>query len=185
MENVLKTKLIALIVALYGSADAELHDPIESSTEALLQFSYLTVGLGYFPVPEGMGYYSSYPMPAVGAGYWFQRGHHGFDISLNGATAIGATALKGTVLYHYYFKPNLCSQYYIGVGPSFVGKMTSEWNVHYNFDVAPEFVFGKQYKNKNSSTRFFEVDIDYPLLFNDDHFRQQLPRAMIRYGIGF
>lgn len=172
--------MIALLFAV-GSVMAQEHVvPCETIPQEVTQdFGYLSVGLGPFPAP----------IPAFAGGYRVQSGHHGMDTSLQVQTLIEITQLKVNLLYHYYPKPCLASQSYfgVGVGPSVV--FSNHWDRAQGFLISPEFVFGKQYRNENDDTRFFQVQASFPTFGNAFHrdFRHVtwFPLVIISYGIGF
>lgn len=173
------TILLTLSAALFGSAYAEEteYPAQQTTTDVQMAYPYVSLGLGPAPIP----------VPVFGAGYRAQNGHHGFDASVNVATIYWATAVKGSALYHYYFKPNPCSQFYAGVGPALGAGFTND-NHHSRYHGlagAAEFVFGKQYKNETGNIRYFQADIDFPIVIGHKPFVVAAPLVVLKYGIGF
>ncbi len=174
--------LLALSTILFGSAFAAeieqpgtpVQQPINSDVQ--MAFPYVSLGLGPAPIP----------LPIFGAGYRFQQGHHGFDTSVNVATVYFATAVKASALYHYYFKPNSASQFYTGVGPA-IGVGFEIDRHRCGVGGVAEFVFGKQYINDTGDIRFFQADIDFPLVFGNRGKVHvvAVPLVVLKYGIGF
>ncbi len=148
------------------------------------QFGYASLGLGPFPLP----------LPAFGIGYRTQKNHHGFDLSLQAATVVAATELKVAALYHYYWKPCLLSQSYVGIGAAPAVVLGGGCHLA---AISPEFVMGKQYQNENGDRRFFQAEVSFPTfsLDRDDcfslhHHKRKIhsfffPLVVLSYGIGF
>jgi hypothetical protein len=153
---------------MYASEETKPTPP----TNVSMEFPYVSLGLGPAPIP----------LPVFGAGYRLQRGYHGFDASVDIATIYQVTGLKGTFLYNYYFKPNPKSQFYFGVGPA-IGAIFDLDDRHPELAGALGFSFGKQYQNDTGDTRFFEADIDFPVVA--DHHVYAFPIVILKYGIGF
>lgn len=156
-------------------------------------FGYLNVGIGPLPVL----------FPSFGIGYRAQKDHHGFDISGSIAkTVIGATG-RAAVVYNYFFKPNLQSQFYAGLGLGIKAGHLEVVKSH--VAVYPEIVFGKQYKNDTNCQRFFQMQIGFPVFALDkvvkktwNHRKSSysiyypisyktsyVPEVIFSYGIGF
>jgi len=167
----MKSILLIIATALFGTTFAkETVQPIE---EVQMNYPYVSLGLGPAPIP----------LPVFGAGYRLQRGHHGFDTSIEGATVWEASAVKGSVLYNYYFTPNPCRQDYIGFGPS-VGVGFARYH-RSKVAGAAEFTFGKQYITDTGATRFFQADIDFPVIVGNKFHTYAIPILVLKYGIGF
>lgn len=140
--------------------------------------TYGELGLGPFPLP----------VPVFGLGYREQIGHHGWDLSLKVSTVVCATHLKGSLIHHYYFKPDLRSQFYVGAGAS-MGALFG----HHDWDstalASPEFVFGKQYLTQTGGLRFFQAQASFPTLtFNRKHHKSEpfwMPLVVLSYGVLF
>lgn len=164
--------LVLLSLAL-GSIYASEETKPKPQEDVSLEFPYVSLGLGPAPIP----------LPVFGAGYRLQRGHHGFDASVDVATIYTITGLKGTFLYNYYFKPNPKSQFYFGVGPA-VGAFFEK---HSRVQTAGALAgaFGKQYQNETGDTRFFEADIDFPIVTGRKPHLVAFPIVILKYGIGF
>ena len=171
----MKTKSITLILftAFIGSAFAtEIEQQNNLESEVQMAYPYVSLGLGPAPIP----------LPIFGAGYRVQRGHHGFDTSVNVATIHWATAVKASALYHYYFKPNPAAQFYAGVGPA-VGVGFADR--HTGVGGAAEFAFGKQYTSDTGNIRYLQADIDFPVVLGRKPFVIAVPIVVLKYGIGF
>lgn len=146
--------------------------PVEAS------YGYISLGLGPFPIPA----------PLLGIGGRYQKGHHGFDGSLQFFT-LGKyfTIAKENFNFLYYFKPNLASQFYVGGGIGF----TEIFEHHFDAYVSPQLVLGKQYTNEAGDVRFFQVQID-PVFVRLNHaegnFHRNIatfPAVVLSYGICF
>jgi hypothetical protein len=116
--------------------------PVETSC------GYVSLGLGPFPLP----------LPLFGVGGRYQKGHHGFDGSIQFISfGNGLTLVKENLDYVHYFKPNLASQFYVGGGFAF----TEVWSHgHIQAFLSPQVILGQQYTNKAGDVRFFQAQID-------------------------
>lgn len=135
---------------------------------------YVSFGLGPLPIW----------LPAFGVGGRFQDGHHGCDISGQVSTVVAVTAVKENVSYLYFFKPSLASQFYVGGGAS----VTEVFGRHSSTQVlaSPEFTFGKEYTNEAGDRRFFQLQVDFPLIQINHHGRTTaFPAALLSYGLCF
>lgn len=135
-------------------------------------FPYFEMGLGPFPLP----------VPHFGAGLRSQHDHNGFDLSFRAATIVAATHLKGSALYHYYPKPFLESELYVGCG---VG-LGALFDHHFSCDemlISPEFVIGRRFLNSTCENRFFQMQVSWPTFNFSDGF--YYPLIVLSYGIGF
>jgi hypothetical protein len=160
------SQTVASIMQAPGVAPAEIQ-PIEAN------YGYVSIGLGPFPIPA----------PLLGIGGRLQRGHHGFDGSLQFFTwGKEFTIIKENFNYLYYFKPNLASQFYVGGGIGF----TELVRRHFDAYVSPQVILGKQYTNEAGDVRFFQVQID-PVFFSLNRNMHVLafPAVVISYGICF
>lgn len=157
-------------------------------------FGYLNVGVG--PLPE--------LVPSLGIGYRVQKDHHGFDLSGSIANTKLDTTTRASVLYNYFFKPNLATEFYAGVGIGIKGQHFKE-SSNTQFAVYPEIVFGKQYKNETNCQRFFQMQIGFPVFALDKIVKKTwthrkssysfsyptsyktsfVPEVIFSYGIGF
>lgn len=146
---------------------------------------YFSIGVGPLPVP----------LPNFGLGYRFQRNHHGFDLSLQAATIVAVTQAKVSLLYDYYFKPNLNSQFYMGLGASASGLFENKkhWKKTTG-SFSPELMFGKQYQNEAKDLRFLQLQISFPTFsikkfperkFTGKHHILYMPLVVLSYGICF
>ncbi|MBS0614966.1 MAG: hypothetical protein JSR58_00250 [Verrucomicrobia bacterium] len=164
-------KMIKLGLATLLMAGALLGE--EATAPVTSSKGYLDIGLGPCPVP----------LPNFGIGYRGQQNHNGFDFSLNAATVVHATQIKGAALYQYFFKPNLKSQFYVGGGPALSYAFTSKGHV---WLLAPEVVFGKQYQNEAGDTRFMQVSVEWPTFALERHHTiVKFPLVYFTYGIMF
>lgn len=146
--------------------------------------SYFDIGVGPLPIP----------IPNFGVGHRIQDNHHGADFSLKAATIVYVTQVKVNGLYHYYFTPNLQSQFYVGAGLG----MSALLGHHDSFKrprfcLSPEFAFGKQYINEANDVRFVQVEISWPTFSkkksSDGAFKSHstlyMPLVVVSYGICF
>lgn len=159
-------------------------------------FGYLNVGVG--PLPE--------LIPSFGIGYRAQKDHHGFDLSGSIAKTWVQTTARASVLYNYFFKPNLESEFYAGLGVGIKGvHEKTEFMNNSHVAVYPELVFGKQYKNETNCQRFFQMQIGFPVFALDKIVKKTwthrkssysisyptsyktsyIPEVIFSYGIGF
>lgn len=156
-------------------------------------FGYLNVGVG--PLPE--------LVPSFGIGYRAQKEHHGFDVSGTIAKTWVDTVARASVLYQYFFKPDLQSQCYAGLGVGIKGVHSDVVKSH--VAVYPEIVFGKQYKNDTNCQRFFQMQIGFPVFalekvvkktwnhrkssysiyYPTSYKTSYIPEVIFSYGIGF
>lgn len=176
----MKTKLFLICSALFGSViAAEPEGPFvlsEKIPEQLeQQFGYFSLGVGPLPIP----------LPVFALGYRTQIGHHGFDGSFQVTTVIEATQLKTNLLYHYYFKPSVVSQFYVGggVGPSLL--IQNYRHDRCKFLISPEFVLGQQYLNKSKDIRFMQAQISFPTVYVPKGKVFYGPLVVLSYGFGF
>lgn len=179
----LKTLLTSTLLIGAACIDAEsTENKLDKPDSKVVQdFGYISIGAG--PLP--------WPVPQIGVGYRIQSGHHGADISLQCATILLATEFQSRFLYHYYFTPSLQSQFYIGAGvaPGMIMTIVHPFSSGSSIGgtIAPQFVFGKQYRNKHDHLRFFEARIDFPTYVYRSEFRggTLIPLITLNYGISF
>jgi hypothetical protein len=186
MKNIKAILLIvlfsfALNTTMFADSGVEERETLkDSATDIQNSFGYFDIGLGPAPIP----------LPIFGIGYRSQINHHGVGFSLNTSTIVAVTQVKGNVLYHYYFKPNLKSQFYagggLGVGSLFGRKERTV------FSLSPEFVFGKEYQTETNDRRFFQLQISWPTFGIDPRHNREFrhstfyfPLVVFSYGIGF
>lgn len=174
----MKFAILSLLLTTFLIAEQPATPPQELSVPKELTpvnqaIPYMSLGLGPFP----------FPIPVFGVGYRKQINHHGFDLSLQGATIVKVSALKLITSYDYYFKPNYSSQFYIGSGVG-TGVLFGHDT---GFLLSPEFTFGQQYQNKSQDIRFFQAQISFPTigLSKHDHDVMFFPMVILTYGIGF
>lgn len=182
--------LLTVLVSQIASANTcELScDPYEMPQPVCTSFFYGDVGVGPLPIL----------LPTFALGYRTQWNHTGYDASIQVASLGIVTALKGSLLYHYYFQPSLCSQFYAGAGIAGGGVFKSDGDT-FPF-VAPEFVFGKQYITDTGGLRFFQIQANFPTFYFQEqthwhewdlvdisweHNIMWIPVVTISYGIGF
>jgi len=176
MKSIRHKLACIFLIALSPAVAQEPAVQMEANHQIKQQFGYVSAGVGPLPVP----------LPVFAAGYRYQIGHHGADLSFQVSTIAVITQIKANCLYHHYFKPNLASEFYVGggVGPSWIvgsGKAL--------FLISPEFVFGKQYRNETGDLRFFQLQASFPTFSfgnnNSHHQTFKFPLIVISYGIGF
>lgn len=147
--------------------------PVEAS------YGYVSLGLGPFPLP----------LPLFGVGGRYQKGHHGFDGSIQFISfGSGFTLAKENLDYLYYFKPNLESQFYVGGGVAF----TEVWGRGYmRALLSPQVILGKQYTNDSGDVRYFQAQIDPVFLDLNAAYKHgrtrvgTFPAVVLSYGICF
>ncbi len=170
-------KKIISLTLLIGSLFANETTPAKADTA----MGYFEIGLGPFPVP----------LPVFGVGYRFQRGHHGVDVPFQVSTIVAVTQVKSSLIYQYYFKPNLKSEFYMGAGAEVSGLF---YNRHQKttFLFSPEFLVGKQYINDAGDTRFMQAQISWPTFGIHTSKRHNGvsrpfwgPLVVFSYGMGF
>lgn len=176
-----KFKLIILLAGLtLGSNSLFSEETPSKKTEVVRDsFGYVDIGIGPLPLL----------VPSFAVGYRTQKDHHGADISTYVSTVVALTQFKTSALYLYYFKPDLCSQFYIGGGLG----VSTFWNKrfqpafhrHANPYISPELAFGKQYRNESGDTRFFQTQISWPTIPCGSHRPFFMPLVVFSYGIGF
>lgn len=180
----MKWKFALILFSAAGLLAAEektFAEPVEIQPGKLKQeYGYVSAGLGPFPLP----------LPAFAAGYRAQSGHNGFDVSCQVQTVVAVTQLKANLLYLHYFKPEYCSEFYVGggVGPSVIFGSDYWWHRRSTaFLLSPEFVFGKQYRNESSDLRFFQMQVSFPTIsaFHKSWHVTEFPLVIFSYGIGF
>jgi hypothetical protein len=183
----MKTKtLFAALVLFSGAVFAAETAPEKAALESVNRsFSYFSIGLGPCPVP----------LPNFALGYRKQCDHHGFDLSLQAATVVAITQIKINSLYHHFFKPNLDSQFYAGAGLGVSALVSSNHYERVRGLISPEFVVGKEYRNKTNDTRFIQAQISFPSCSTgrigyccSHHHRSDvfwMPLVVLSYGMGF
>ena len=142
--------------------------------------NYFEVGMGPFPLP----------LPAFGMGVRQQTGHHGSDFSLRVATLVYITQVNADLLYHYYPKPNLESQFYMGTGLGTSGLFGSHFGYHRKsarFLLGPELVLGRQFKTKTQDARFIQMKVNWPVFVPSSHHDKVIyfPFTVFSYGYCF
>ena len=176
----MQKKIIALTL-LVGSLFASETPTPEVPPKVESSMGYFEIGLGPFPLP----------LPAFGLGYRMQNGHHGLDLPLQVSTIVSITQIKGSILYEYYFKPNLKSEFYVGGGLGTSGLFTHKFHKA-QLLLSPEFVVGKQYINEAGDTRFMQAQISWPTfaVYTSSHHKKVshpfwMPLVVFSYGMGF
>ncbi len=136
--------------------------------------NYFSIGVGPLPIP----------LPNFGFGHRIQNNHHGMDLSLKGSTIVYYSEVKGSILYDYYFKPDLNSQLYVGAGLGAGGLLKNKHTYDKpNVFISPEFVIGKQYRNEAKDLRFIQAEISWPTFSN--HCTLYMPLVVFSYGFCF
>jgi hypothetical protein len=187
MKNRIKLITILLLVSSVSAfATSPKDEVVKTSDQTFVtkSYGYLDIGVGPLPLP----------IPSFGMGYRNQLHHHGCDLSLRLSTIVFVTQVKSNFLYHYYFKPNLASQFYIGGGLGISGLFSNSHKIQNGtMCFSPEFVLGKEYKNESGDRRFAQVQISWPTYsfkhFSDRNFSDcrilYMPLVVFSYGIGF
>ena len=163
----MKTKILTLFIAV-----ASLPTPVEQ------KMGYVSIGTGPLPIL----------LPVFSGGYRFQSGMYGADFPLQVVTIGQATHIKTSALFHFYSKPNLNSQLYVGGGlglGSYFGKFGyHKWKSGFTF--SPEIVIGQQYLAKGGSPRFLQAQISVPTSNGKSRIETiPMPLMIVSYGFGF
>ena len=178
MKKTLMILCTAAMSMAFGNETIEQTKPAaveQKATDVAQGNAFFSLGVGPLPIP----------LPAFGLGYRAQQGHFGSEISGQVTTVVYATQLKGNLLVHYYPKPSLASQFYVGtgVGPSVIFDGGS------TFTISPELVLGQQYRNASSDLRFIQAQISFPTIAITGHKHRahlfEMPLVVVSYGIGF
>ncbi len=153
----------------------EKNRPQDEEGKLTSSFSYFEIGMGPMPIF----------LPAFSFGVRNQTNNHGFDVSLKLATVIAITQVNADVLYHYYSKPNLESQFYVGAGLGGSGFFRSHHKSYFAF--GPEFVLGRQFQTKTKDTRFVQLKVNWPTIAPDSHHDKAIyfPFTTLSYGFCF
>lgn len=168
--------ILTVFIALFAFFANVAYSEESRKEEVNAQFPYISLGLG--PAP--------FPLPIFGGGYRAQWDHYGLNGAINAATIYSATGAKASLIFDYYPKPNLASQFYFGIGPAVgVGFVKDSHKTGVGF--ASEFVFGKQYRNETGDIRFAEVTVDFPCGVSRKHGLRgyAIPIVIFNYGVGF
>lgn len=163
MKNLLKFVPVYFVLAcssLFANAqeiqDLEITAPIENS------FGYVNIGV------EPL-----FSAPSFGFGYRIQKDHHGLDLSASIVCGnldyasyfeeLDYSKAKASLLYNFFFFPSLSSQIYagLGIGINYIGIEKCGAIVRFS----PEFVLGKQYKNRKNDQRFIQIQLSFPGLY--------------------
>lgn len=158
-------------------------EPVEES------FGYVHMGLGPAPLP----------LPDFGIGFRKQSHNWGYDVVFELWTIYALTSLKLTPSVLYYSRPDTSSQFYSGFGlaNSYLipkGNSSNRIVSESTYALAPQFIFGKKYKNENGEDRFFQVTVDWPThTFKQDFIRRDFgtaqtlyfPIVYLKYGVAF
>lgn len=162
-----------IAVLLYSSVYS--NNLIDEKADQSVRDSYFYGSFNLGPAP--------FPLPGLGLGYRVQNNHFGLDTHVQATSIILAGAVKIQSQALYYFKPNLKSQCYMGLG----GSYTKLFNSHSLGSLtSPEFTFGKSYLNKNDSKRHFEVQISWPVFLHEEKTHMTyFPLCVFSYAIGF
>jgi hypothetical protein len=160
-------------ISLYADKDDTKH--LDSTRDS---YFYGSFNLGPAPIP----------LPGFGIGFRNQHNHTGVDTHLQLTTIGYASQLKYQAAGLYYFKPNLKSQMYTGLGASasylFGGANLKKGHVI----ASPEWCFGKTYLNENNQRRYLELQVSFPTFLIDSKKEPKpmyYPLCVFSYGIGF
>lgn len=174
----MKSNFFVLFISIFGIVFADAPDcSTEPVTPVRQNTTYLSLGFG--PI---------FLVPVLGINQRIQSGHHGADFSFQFSTIIEGSYLKTNLLYHYYFKPNLRSQSYLGVGMG-PGCLFTDNKTYYT--LSPGLVFGKQYQNETSNSRFIQAQLSIPTFYlkqskSFKHIKMfEYPLLVLTYGLGF
>lgn len=143
------------------------------------RFTYVSGGIGLDD--------DYFPWGALAAGHRLQWECHGFEASLQGNTFIlWFSQVRLNLLYHYYFKPYLASQFYVGagLGPGIGIESSSHWNHHGDlfFSFSPVVDAGYEYRTRSGGIRFIDLQISSPLARLNGH--GYSPLFLVSYGFG-
>ena len=179
----MKTKILTLFiaVALTATTFAQQSEPSSLPTPVEQKMGYVSIGTGPLPIL----------LPVFSGGYRFQSGMYGADFPLQVVTIGQATHIKTSALFHFYSKPNLNSQLYVGGGlglGSYFGKFGyHKWKSGFTF--SPEIVIGQQYLAKGGSPRFLQAQISVPMVATSNGKSRietiPMPLMIVSYGFGF
>jgi hypothetical protein len=137
-------------------------------------FPYVDLGLG--PLV---------PAPTIGVGYRLQSEKQGFDLAARLSTVVVWNVFKLSALYLYYPRPNLDSQFYVGLGGA---TEWVHWSSEVHWGVSAEWIVGKQFTNRSCQRRFWQIQTGLPTYFFqpiDAHYWNILPFATFSYGFIF
>ena len=176
---------VLMAVVMAGSMALTAQQPQEQLEEPVSEsFFYGALGVG--PLP--------FLVPTFGFGYNVQNGHYGADIALDFSTVYVLSSIRLSPTFHYYSTPNLDSQFYtgMGLGISLVNPRNDRFLDKMSIMLAPEFVFGKKYRNEVGGDRFFQVITSWPTYsfeqFNASFAKNHMvwaPIVYVKYGVSF
>lgn len=132
-------------------------------------------------------------LPNFGIGARYQKGHYGFDVSLNlgSLVFVSCASVKGMVLFYPY--PEKLHQFYYGIGPGlgyqergipmglpFGGAGYAWWNVNI------EGVLGYEFRHSAHFKTFIQLEVSQPVYqFGGKYRGSYMPGVAIMGGIGF
>jgi len=172
-------KKLIVFLSAFGLFASESQD-FRKSEKPTVNDHYLYGTFGVGPLPA--------PIPNLGLGFRNQINHGGVDINLKVLPVFGvATLVSYQTSGLYYFKPNLKSQFYTGLGASINCGFE---HFHYNsfWAAAPVWLFGKSYLNNEGSRRFFELEVKVPsvlLSSKNAGSATYFPFCSLTYGVKF
>lgn len=169
---ILSTLLLLTTFSFSLSADES-----NCTYDANTSYKYVTFGMGPFIL-----------IPQVGLGYRAHDLKNGFDASLGLSSLILAHYINGTVNYHYYFNRNLSNPMYAGAGIS-TGILFANSVKGSLFVIAPDFVIGKEFSDKENNKTFLEAHVEAPLWGGEKRIRMRdrinFPAVFIKYGFSY
>ena len=170
--------ILCVLLSSYGFSEID-------SQKVVNNYWYFDLGAGPLPIL----------FPIFGFGHRDQIDHHGFNFGARGTTVIEYTAVKLNLDYLYYFVPNFERQNYIGIGLSPAIIWESRYYSHSKITpfISPNLLLGKEYVSDAGGRRFFEADINWPMVFfkhvgSHKHTKPGLvwfPSVILSYGWAF
>jgi hypothetical protein len=168
---------IGAVCATESAEEIRTVAPVKEESRVVTQsMGYFSLGTGPLPLP----------LPVFGVGYRTQSGYVGAEVSAQYTTLVYINQLKADLLLHYYPKPCLASQFYVGAGVGSSVIFGSEFR-KIPVTLSPELVLGQQFCNSSDDVRFIQAQISVPTLcLRGDHFGLvKYPLVTISYGFGF
>lgn len=170
--------LLCLILGFSLGLFAEDHEQVWK------KYHYFELGAGPLPIA----------IPQIGWGYRSQKGHHGFDVETRAFTMIFSTPISLGLHYLVYPKPSMEKEFYFGGGPIFMGiiadtgGMFSRCKMRFFPSIAPEFLFGKEFRTKSGKLRHLQFQCLWPLYSPNNLLYEDLllvPMCSLNYSWGF
>ena len=167
MKNLLKFVPICLVLACSSLfANTQENQDLEITTPVRNSFVYVNGGVSI----GGLMILDNFASPLLGFGYRKQVSHHGLDLSISiAASSTNWAIVRTSFLYNCFFKPNLHSQFYAGIGFA-INYYILEKKQGFGPFFTPELVLGWQ---KNNT--FLQIQAHFDVIF----------AGTLSYGIGF